>query len=83
MAEDLEKIEPNVKAFIERMVDKYAGFSPIDGENLKFPNTSSKDISKQQSITEDDESEDDSGSGSFASSCNSSSLEDDKSLKEN
>ena len=47
MAEDLEKIEPNVKAFIERMVDKYAGFSPIDGENLKLPNTSSKDISKQ------------------------------------
>ena len=81
MAEDLEKIEPNVKAFIERMVDKYAGFSPIDGENLKLPNTSSKDISKQQSITEDDESEDD--SGSFASSCNSSSLEDDKSSKEN
>ena len=37
MAEELEKIESNVKAYIERIVDKYAGFSPVDGENLKLP----------------------------------------------
>ena len=77
MAEDLVKIEPNVKAFIERMVDKYAGFMPKDAENPQLMNISSKTSKIQGSITENDESDDD--SASFSSSCSSSSLRSDKS----
>ena len=78
MTEDLVKIEPNVKAFIERMVDKYAGFMPKDAENLQMMNSSSKTSNIQPSITENEESDDDSASFSSNSS-SSSSLKSDRS----
>ena len=76
MAKDLEKLEQNIKAFIERMVDKHSDYKFISGEDQSVDNGLPKLVEEEL----DDNSDDSDSSGSKTDSDNmtsSNSLESD------